>query len=117
MNFDFKKLGESQVTDKTRNCANCACSFIQENSQNKLEKQMFCRRNTPMAAEVAVDKPRLINGQVDIDKRTGKPMMVRVKDIAYLYAPTREDMVCFDGWRPMGTEPGVGFVSDNSYPA
>jgi hypothetical protein len=89
-----------------RTCANCACQLWRENEMNKLEKQMFCRRNTPTAAQMRAERPRLRDGKVVIDKRTNKPEMENVMTVVYLYQPTMPELVCFDGWRPLETLPG-----------
>jgi hypothetical protein len=92
-----------------RNCANCACSFIEKSKIDKDENQMFCRRNPPVAAQMRGERPRLINGEMSIDRKTGKPVMENVQTLVYLYAPVEAALICFDGWRPITTLPGPTF--------
>lgn len=97
----------------TRTCANCACSFIREDAKNPLQKQMFCRLNPPVAAQLRGEKPRMRDGKVVIG-RDNKPVMENVTELHFLYAPTLPELVCFNGWRPMGVLPGVLFrLTDN----
>jgi hypothetical protein len=90
---------------ESRTCANCACHHVRANPLTQ-ETQSFCRRNTAMTAMGRVRKPRLINGQLVIDKITKKPQEVEVQEMFFLHQPTLPDLTCFDGWRPLGTEPG-----------
>jgi len=109
-------MKQSELQSEVRTCANCACSKVEENPQNKLETQMFCRRNNPIAAQIRIERPRVVNGEVQLDRRTQKPIMENATDVAYLYAPTQKELVCFDGWRPLGTLPGekkIGGLSDD----
>ncbi len=101
------------MTTEKRTCANCACHIVETNSLLKMEKQSFCRRDPGTAAQVRGERPRMIDGVLQNDRRTGKPIMENVMEMAFLYKPTMPELVCFDGWRPMGTLPGIGFVSDN----
>jgi len=93
-----------------RNCSNCACYFTVPNPQNPLQSQGFCRREPASTAEVAVDVPMLdAKGQVMMQKdKTGTqiPRMERRKQLAYMFDLTNATSVCFDGWRPLGTQPG-----------
>lgn len=95
----------NESKNKERNCANCACHHVQENKINKLETQSFCRRDTPTAAQMRGERPRVRDGKPDIDKH-GRPIMENVMEVIYLYKPTMPDLTCFDGWRPIGTLPG-----------
>lgn len=96
------------MTDSTqpRLCMNCACHLIQENTQNPLEKQFFCRRDTPMAQQMRVERPVIRDGRPVMNKSNGKPMTEAGVEIIYLYKPTLANLVCFDGWRPMEYQPG-----------
>ncbi len=99
------------MTTEIRNCANCACSLEKENSLNKMEKQLFCRRNVAQAVPFRAERPRILNGEVMIDKRTNKPQVESFQDVAYMHAPTAPELVCYDGWRPIGTLPGDKSIS------
>lgn len=89
-----------------RTCSNCACHAMQEDKLNPLQTQMFCRRDTPMAQQMRVDRPVIRDGK-PVMQRDGKtPLTSVVTEIVFMYRPTLPGLVCFDGWRPMGTEPG-----------
>ncbi len=91
--------------EQERTCANCACHIIQENMANPLEKQYFCRRDTPMSSMQRMEKPRMRDGKAVMD-RNNKPIMESDNVMVYLYKPTLPRLVCFDGWRPEHTLPG-----------
>lgn len=95
-----------------RNCGNCACSAMQPNHINPLEKQMFCRRNPPMAQELAVDVQQVRDGKPQFARDGKTPITHREKKMFYLFPPTMAELVCFDGWRPLGTEPGQRVIED-----
>lgn len=84
-----------------RTCANCACSFVQEANR---QKQMFCRLNPAVAKMVRTEVPRIIKGQPQM--RDGKPVMEPGEMLGFMFSPTLENLVCYDGWRPIGTLPG-----------
>jgi hypothetical protein len=86
---------------ENRTCANCACSITQE--ANGI-KQLFCRLNPAIGKMVRTQVPRIIKGQPQI--RDGKPVMEQGEMLGFMFAPTMASLVCFDGWRPMGTLPG-----------
>lgn len=88
-----------------RTCATCACSLTQTNPNNPAHSQMFCRLNPPKHARGIVEIPRVKNGQPVIGK-DGQPVMEKMEQDFYIYEPTMPAMVCFSGWRPMGSEPG-----------
>jgi hypothetical protein len=94
------------VEPEPRTCANCACCLVIENPTNPMEKQSFCRRNGAMHGEMRIDVPRKDRAGNIINGRDGKPIMEQAKQSVYLYPPTQPALVCFDGWRPMGTQPG-----------
>lgn len=89
-----------------RTCASCACHLVQENQLNKLEKQSFCRRDTPQAAKLRSERPQMINGQPRMMKDGKTHIMETFDSVIYLYKPTMPELVCFDGWRPLDTLPG-----------
>lgn len=89
-----------------RTCANCACHHIQQNQINPLESQSFCHRDPPSAAKMRGERPQMINGQPRMMKDGKTPIMQTVEEVIYLYKPTMPNLVCFDGWRPLGTLPG-----------
>lgn len=91
---------ESEVKERT--CGNCACSLLQ--TAGALT-QLFCRRNMPMHAVVDIETPMMRMGQPIVGK-DGKPRMEMTKQDAYMYPPTLAKLVCYDGWRALGTEPG-----------
>lgn len=93
----------SEETKPARTCANCACYQLRT-EQN--QTQAFCRRNTPLAQMVRVEMAVIRDGHPVIDKQTGKPATRPGEQLMYLYPPTQESMVCFDGWRPADTLPG-----------
>jgi hypothetical protein len=90
----------------SRSCSNCACSMIQEHPANPMEKQTFCRKNPPLFQQLRMEVPRKDKAGNIITGRDNKPIMENEIVGAFLYMPTNPDMVCFDGWRPMGTLPG-----------
>lgn len=89
-----------------RSCLTCACHHVQENQLNKMEKQSFCRRNPPTAAKMRGERPQMLHGQPRFMKDGKTPIMETYDAVLYLYAPVMENLVCYDGWRPIGTEPG-----------
>src|SRR5271156_6822026 len=86
---------------ETRTCNNCSCSIIQE--ANGVQ-QMFCRLNPAIGKMVRTQIPRIIRGQPQF--RDGKPIMEQGEMLGFMFAPTMASLVCFDGWRPLGTVPG-----------
>ncbi len=89
-----------------RTCASCACHSVIEDKANPLQTQMFCRRDPPMAQQMRVDRPVIRDGK-PVMQRDGKtPLMQPAVEIAYMFKPTLSTLVCFDGWRPLGTDPG-----------
>lgn len=95
----------TKVESEPRSCANCACSHTMDHPQ--FGKQLFCRRDPANAQEFNVQQPIIRNGQPVMDKRDPtKPMMSSGRALFYLYKPTLPALMCFDGWRPIGTQPG-----------
>jgi hypothetical protein len=104
-------LGISVLQPATaRCCANCACYFVVPNPQNPMQSQGFCRREPANTAQVAVEVP-MVNGKGEVmmqKDKTGRevPRMERRQQMAYVFDLTNASSVCFDGWRPLGTQPG-----------
>lgn len=94
---------EMPVTE--RRCENCACYMNLRHPQNPMLTQGFCRRDTAGAQNVRVEVPRLKDGKT-IAGKDGKPVMEMQQKLAYVFAMTAPELVCFDGWRPLGTRPG-----------
>lgn len=117
MNLDEKDAAFVNPTEIPRSCANCACGFEVQNPNVVGEKQLFCRRNEPTAAEMRVDMPRVLRDGSVATGKDGKPIMESGKQVVYLYKPTHPSMVCFDGWRPVGTLPGEKGQSDGEIDA
>lgn len=88
-----------------RTCGNCACFFQMPHPFNELEKTPVCRRNQAMLAQAEGQMPRMRLGHPVMDKE-GKPLMEKVTKQIWVYPATHEGSVCFDGWRPIGMEPG-----------
>lgn len=99
-----------QLPLTARRCGNCACYFEVSHPQNPLLKQGFCRLEPPSTAQVRVEVPMLdANGHPMMTKdKQGKPVprMEGRTQLAYTHDPTQPESVCFDGWRPLGTQPG-----------
>jgi|ERR1700677_216605 len=103
----------NDITDQIpRNCANCACHDIQKSSLNPLENQMFCRRDPPTAQMMRVDQPRMRDGKVVMMKDGKTPLTETVQTLVYMHRPTLASLVCFNGWRPLHTEPGQRTIDD-----
>lgn len=98
-----------------RTCANCGCAARMNRKGQYLtlaaadpESFVVCRRNMPQASEVPQRIPR-------IDPATGEPkrngegqqLFDVVKAVQVGYPATLPEAVCYDGWRPEGTLPGV----------
>lgn len=74
------------MTEKSpRTCANCACAFLMKHPVNINQTQLLCRRNPPFVVQQRTE--------AGVQNGISQP-------------PTNPDVVCFDGWRPIGTEPG-----------
>lgn len=90
-----------------RTCATCACSDVQSDATNPMLKQMFCRRDPPMAQQMRVEVPVIRDGKAVMQKNDpSKPLTAPGVSMAYMFKPTLANLTCFDGWRPMGTGPG-----------
>lgn len=98
-----------------RTCSNCGCAARMTRkgelfavASSEPGSFVVCRRNMPQASEVRGRQPR-------VDPATGQPMrnaqnqqlFEEVTAIQIGYAATLPEAVCFDGWRPAGTLPGV----------
>jgi hypothetical protein len=98
-----------------RTCATCACSDVQKDQTNPLVSQMFCRRDPPMAQQMRVELPVIRDGKPVMQKNDPtKPLTTAGVQMAYMYKPTLANLTCFDGWRPMGAEPGRAMDSADS---
>jgi hypothetical protein len=97
---------------EARRCENCACYFEVRNPLNPLQCQGFCRREPPQSQQVRVDVP-MMNGKGEpmIDAK-GKPRMEQKIQLAFVHELTARQMTCFDGWRPLGTQPGDDWRRD-----
>lgn len=102
---DSKKLIRDEKSVRT--CENCACSHKMKHPQFVNESQLFCRREPPIYQRLRVMQPVIRNGNPVMQKgTTDKPLLESVEGDFYVYKPTVASMVCFDGWRPIGTEAG-----------
>jgi hypothetical protein len=98
---------------EARRCENCACYFEVRNPVNPLQSQGFCRREPPGAQQVRVTVPRLNGKGEPLFMRDGKTPQVEEKvQTAFVHELTARQMCCFDGWRPIGTPPGVDWRHD-----
>lgn len=95
----------NETKTDARTCANCACVFIAQHPQTG-EAQAFCRRNPPLHQLMRVEVPRLDREGKPVVGKNGNVIMEPGQQEFYLYPPTLEKLVCFDGWRPVGTLPG-----------
>lgn len=75
---------------EVRSCANCACAFEAKHPTLINRTQLLCRLRPPMLITQ--------QGQDEHGRR--------ISEVSLTYAPTAPDLVCFDGWRPIGVEPG-----------
>jgi hypothetical protein len=89
-----------------RICANCACHSMQTNLLNPTESQMFCRRDPPMAQRMRIKVPVIRDGKPVMMRDSKTPLMTEEDQVHYMFRPTLATLVCFDGWRAEGTEPG-----------
>jgi hypothetical protein len=92
--------------DSIRTCANCACHSMQTNLLNPAESQMFCRRDPPMAQRMRIKVPVIRDGKPVMMRDNKTPLMTEEDQVHYMFRPTLATLVCFDGWRAEGTEPG-----------
>lgn len=102
-NIKQEKIEDQAKPERT--CANCACFHHVPNPVSPSQNQGMCRLNPPQHKRVRVEVPRMRLGQSVMGK-DGKPVMEIGEADALFYAPMTAEMVCFDGWRPIGTEPG-----------
>lgn len=113
------ELDEQPIPElpELRNCSNCACfagmledGTVVDPAANP-DVMRVCRRNPPggrmVRVEVPVHDPK--TGAPVIDR--GKPRLQAKQVLQIGYQPTVEYGVCFDGWRPVGTLPGVRWES------
>jgi len=98
-------MNEIEKVDRT--CATCGCSIIKKIHEAAPASQMFCRKSPAKFAQMRMEVPRLdINKKVVMSKDGKTPVMENKVAEVYLYDPTMAELVCFEGWRPIGTEPG-----------
>lgn len=90
----------------SRTCATCACSMVQTNPNDPKHQQLFCRLDPPTYHLVEVEVPRIKDGQPVSNPRGPGFLTDKVQQSMYAYKPTDAKLVCFKGWRPIGTEPG-----------
>lgn len=64
-----------------------------------------CRRNTPGARYVPVQRPVIVNGKPQLDGRD-RPRMEPIQELQIGYPPVIESATCWDGWRDVGVAPG-----------
>jgi hypothetical protein len=95
---------ESKITEQKRSCENCACFHVMTDSNNPNHNQGFCRLDPPQMTQARMEVPRMFKGEPVI--KNGKPVMEMGTQIAFFYKPMAKELVCFSGWRPIGTEPG-----------
>lgn len=74
------------ATESGRNCGNCACAVSVKHPHLVNTVQLLCRRN----------------GAMMVQQRTPEGILTSLT-----YAPTQAELVCFDGWRAVGTPPGI----------
>ncbi len=94
-----------------RTCANCACFGRMAADGSMVETETdttpVCRRNPPGASRQRVEVP-LVDPATKlpvVDR--GRPRLVAQQVIVIGYPATAPQATCFDGWRPLGTSPGV----------
>ncbi len=90
-----------------RTCATCACSIMQTNPNDVNHKQLFCQRNTPGYHIAKIEVPRLDKeGKQMLSPRGNLALTDTVDQPVFVYPPVMAGLRCFDGWRPIGLEPG-----------
>lgn len=93
-----------------RKCSTCAC-FITAPVPGESRLQGMCRRFAPTAQRVRISVPVMKDGKPVMQKfDPTKPLTQEVTQLGYLYELTEADLVCFDGWRPLGSKPGNAAV-------
>jgi hypothetical protein len=94
-----------------RTCANCACFGRMGSDGSMVETEAdstpVCRRNPPGAREQRVEVPYIDPATNAPVMDRGRTRMVAQKVLVIGYPATVPAAVCFDGWRPPGTLPGV----------
>ncbi len=97
-----------------RNCGNCACYFEMAHPLNALERQGFCRRFSVNAQAMRVQVPRVDeHGAPIVSKLDKRPVVDVREEVLYVNAVTAAQLVCFDGWRPVGSLPGESLNDSN----
>lgn len=93
------------IVPTARTCENCACA--KKDNHPRFGPQLFCRRETANTTVLRVKVPVIRDGNPIPDKNRPGKFVEREEDaLFYLYRPTLPELTCFDGWRPIGTEPG-----------
>ncbi len=98
-----------------RTCATCACGMWQTNPNDPNHKQLFCQRNPPGYHIAKIEVPRMKDGMPVMSPRKGeehKPLTDQKDQAIYVYPPVMPELRCFDGWRPIGLEPGDKWTPD-----
>jgi hypothetical protein len=83
-------MAEDTTPTPERTCANCACAIIAKHPQEINRTQLLCRKGPPIMLR---QTGTLASGE-------------QFSGMTITYAPTSPELVCFDGWRPLGTLPG-----------
>lgn len=103
---------QSEAEIKSRSCANCACHEVKTLAPGAVS-QSFCRRDTPMAARMRFQEQMFGPDKMPLFLKDGKTLrMQEVERDVYLHKPTEPSLVCFDGWRALGTLPGEDTASN-----
>lgn len=97
-----------------RTCANCACAArmnrrgeFSDLAAVSAESFVICRRNMPQASETRTRQPRVDGKGAPVKNGQGAQVFDEVPAIQIGYPATLAEATCFDGWRPLGTLPGV----------
>lgn len=92
-----------------RTCGNCACMARMLPDGRIVDDgrsgHPVCRRSTPGARYVPVQRAVIVNDQPQLDAR-GRPRMESVQELQIGYPPVTESATCWDGWRPLHVPPG-----------
>jgi hypothetical protein len=94
-----------------RLCSNCACfgrmlpdGRVLDPSEPTSEGMLVCQLDTPASRLAHQEVPVLKDGQPVMDR--GRPRLERIQVVQIGYKPVTPDARCFNGWRPIGTQPG-----------
>lgn len=90
-----------------RTCSTCAC-FLTAPVPGEVTPQGMCRRFAPTARAVRIAVPVLKDGKPVMQRMDPtKPLIREEQHLAYVYELTQPGLTCFDGWRPLGSRPGM----------